>query len=242
MNSSPKEPENTPLKGKEYPRAVQDTKQDTKIVVPENDENITNILANVIAPSVIGGLGAVGLTAIGLNVPTQTVQTDGGLSPTTTVSSRDYLPSMNMSTGTEFFLYSWIIILLATLIGSVGILSLIGVPAKSARSKTWQIGIVYALLFPTAISALIQNQFLGGQQTSVETLVAEQQKNDQMASSSIAEIKQELQKAQQQLRVSTEIIAAPNRYAQPQQNVIMGNQTAIANLDRIQADLDRLNN
>lgn len=196
----------------------------------------------MIAPSFIGGLGAVGLTAIGLNVPTKTVQVDGQSSPTTTVSSRDYLPSMNMGTGTEFFLYGWIIVLLATLIGSVGILSLIGVPAKSARSKTWQIGIVYALLFPTAISALIQNQFLGGQQTSVENLVAEQQKNNQIASSSIAEIKKELQKAQQQLRVSTEIIVAPNLYAQPQKNVIMGNQTAIANLDRIQADLDRLNN
>jgi hypothetical protein len=147
-----------------------------------------------------------------------------------------------MGAGTEFFLYSCVVMMLATLIGSIGVLSLMGVPKKEERAKTWQIGIVYALLFPTAISALIQNQFLGGQQVSVENLVAEQQKTDSLASSSIVEIKQELQKAQQQLRVSTEIIAAPKLYSQPQQNVVIGNQTSIANLDRIQAELDQLNN
>jgi len=208
----------------------------------KDDDDLTNVLSHVVAPSCLGGLGAVGLMAIGLNAPTKEVQVTSADGSTNTTVAKDYLPSLNMGSGTEFFLYGFIVMMLATIIGSIGVLSLMGVPKKEERAKTWQIGIVYALLFPTAISALIQNQFLGGQQTSVENLVAEQQKNESVANSSIAEIKQELQKAQQQLRVSTEIITAPQLYSLPQQNVVIGNQTSIANLDRIQADLDQLNN
>ncbi|OKH19008.1 hypothetical protein [[Limnothrix rosea] IAM M-220] len=203
-----------------------------------NDDNIGNILSNVITPSFLGGVGAVGLIAIGLNAPRKQVQItpeDG-----TTTVSQDYLPSVNLGVGTEFFLYSCIVVMLATLIGSTGVLSLNGVPKKEERAKTWQIGIICALFFPTAISAIIQNQFLGGQQASVETLIAEQEENLVLQNATIEEIQLELQQAHRQLRLSTEIIAAPELYSFPQQNLVIGNQQSIAELDRLRIELEEM--
>lgn len=228
-------------------RATTTTTATTVTADREDDENIINVLSNVIAPSALGGLGAVGLIAIGLNAPIKEVQVTSEDGTTSTTVAKDYLPSLNMGAGTEFFLYSCIVILLATMIGSMGILSLMGVPSKGQRAKTWQIGIVYALLFPTAISALIQNQFLGGQQASVESrLAAQQSQNTEQNAGSlqslqdptIETIQQELQAAHRQLRLSTQIIAAPQLFSFPQQNVVSGNQESIANLDRLRRDLE----
>lgn len=226
------------------------TRTATYNTASKDDDNITNVLSNVVAPAFLGGLGAVGLMAIGLNAPTKEVQvtSEDGTTNTTTVA-KDYLPSLSMGAGAEFFLYSCVVVMLATIIGSIGVLSLIGVPKKSERAKTWQIGIVYALLFPTAISALIQNQFLGGQQASVESRLAAQQSQstEQNAGSlqslqapTIETIQQELQAAHKQLRLSTQIIAAPQLFSFPQQNVVSGNQESIANLDRLRRDLEEM--
>ncbi|MGB2925316.1 MAG: hypothetical protein WBB82_08445 [Limnothrix sp.] len=218
-------------RGREYDRESKD------------DDNITNVLLNVIAPSFLGGLGAVGLMAIGLNAPTKEVQvtSEDGTTSTTTVE-KDYLPSLSMGAGSEFFLYSCIVVMLATIIGSIGVLSLMGVPTKEQRAKTWQIGIVYALLFPTAISALIQNQFLGGQQASMKTLVAEQNNGQALQTTTIQDIQAELAKAHKQLRMSTEIIAAPEMFSFPQQNLVLGNQESIAELDRLRRELENMKN
>ncbi len=231
-NESTLEPQTSQISTPDISPVVRETSTDN------DQESASNILSNVIAPSFLGGIGAVGLIAIGLNAPNKQVQVtseDG-----TTSVSQDYLPSVNLGAGSEFFLYSCIVVMLATLLGSIGILSLNGVPKKEERAKTWQIGIICALFFPTAIAALIQNQFLGGQQASVETLIAEQEENLALQNSTIEEIQLELQQAQQQLRLSTEIIAAPELYSFPQQNLVSDNQQAITELERLEAELEEI--